>query len=209
MDVTANGAESGNHFTQSEASNKRGEGKKVCRFVWKCRRLHTHTIGFGAFLGIRTPLEWIFNRKIFLFIRAIINKQVERRISLERREMAFWHEGCGAALYANFSLSLRFLFVERRNGRPKIKMAEKGSPSMTSTLFCFPPPCYFVFRHLYKTSAEKEEDIYFPDGRSFFFFPSAPDVVVFPLSRHQGGWWSSWPPLFFLKKHLFNFSFSF
>ena len=24
--------------------------------------------------------------------------------------MAFWHEGCGAALYANFS---RFLFVER------------------------------------------------------------------------------------------------
>jgi hypothetical protein len=35
-----------------------GKEKKVCRFVWKCRRrLHTHTIGFGAFLGIRTPLE--------------------------------------------------------------------------------------------------------------------------------------------------------
>jgi hypothetical protein len=86
------------------------------------------------------------------------------------------------------SLSLRFLFVERRNGRPRIKMAEKGSPSMTSTLFCFPPPCYFVFRHLYKTSAEKEEDIYFPDGRYIFFsqrsrrrrlsFVTAPGGVV-------------------------------
>jgi hypothetical protein len=56
MDVTANGAESGNHFTQSEASNKRGEGKKSMSICLEMSS-STHTIGFGAFLGIRTPLE--------------------------------------------------------------------------------------------------------------------------------------------------------
>ena len=42
----------------------------------------------------------------------------------KRREMAFWHEGCGAALYANFS---RFLFVEREREmtRPLLFPKEK------------------------------------------------------------------------------------
>jgi hypothetical protein len=100
------------------------------------------------------------------------------------------------------SLSLRFLFVERRNGRPRIKMAEKGSPSMTSTLFCFPPPCYFVFRHLYKTSAEKEEDIYFPDGRSFFFFPALPTSSSFLCHGTRGGGGRR-DRRFFLKRNIY------
>ena len=38
--------------------------------------------------------------------------------------MAFWHEGCGAALYANFS---RFLFVEREKWRGRFYSQKRNT----------------------------------------------------------------------------------
>ncbi len=71
MDVTANGAESGNHFTVG--SLKQTGGKKKKKYVDLFGNV-VYTQGFGAFLGIRTPPEWIFNRKVSFLFAIITNK---------------------------------------------------------------------------------------------------------------------------------------
>lgn len=128
--------------------------------------------------------------------------------------MAFWHEGCGAALYANFS---RFLFVEREREmtRPLLFPKEKylhtkkekeytkngGGKCMTSllTLFCF-LPCYFVFRHLYKTSAtyRKKKKIYTRRAAAMDVFPPTSFVAQSETPTNGG---ESWPNRFSLKRN--------
>ena len=157
-----------------------------------------HFLGFKWFLKI---CRWILFKHLignsFYIFSAMITNKWKKRILFSkrrrRREMAFWHEGCWAALYANFS---RFLFVEREREmtRPLLFPKEKylhtkkgkeytkngGGKCMTSllTLFCF-LPCYFVFRHLYKTSAtyRKKKKIYTRRAAAMDVFPSTSFVA--------------------------------
>lgn len=142
------------------------------------------------FSGFERPLnEYLIVKFSFLFAQLLTNKWKEEFLSLEkrrRREMAFWHEGCGAALYANFSLSA-FPLCGEEKWPPENKNGGKRISLYDVDALLFPPSMLFCFSTLVQNISRKRRRYILSRRTLFFFFPALPTSSSFLCHGTRGG----------------------